>query len=368
MTTPFHAQQLFTPVSLGELHLNNRMIMAPLTRSRAGESRIPNDLMAQYYAQRASAGLIISEATAVSAQGYGWPGAPGMYTDAMEQGWAKVTSAVHQAGGKIVLQLWHMGRVVDDTLLAEGQQSVGPSAIAASENIRRASGKPYPLPRALEASEIPGIVADYVQAAERAIRVGFDGVEIHGANGYLIDQFLRDGSNKRTDSYGGSVENRARFLMEVTKAVTDSVGAGRTGLRLSPSNPYNDMHDSDPVGTFSKIATMLNGFNLAYLHLMEPFAKNHMLAAQSEFVTPHIQKIYTGNLIVNGGYDAQSGEAAIIEGGAKAVAYGVPFIANPDLVERYKADAPLNAPRVESFYAGGAEGYTDYPFLTQKAA
>ncbi len=362
------SDSLFSSVKFGDLALANRMVMAPLTRSRAGDSRIPNDLMAEYYGQRATAGLIISEATAISEQGYGWPGAPGIYTDAMEEGWKKTTKAVHDRGGKIVLQLWHMGRVVDENLIPAGEKSVGPSAIAATENIRRASGKPYPVPRALEESEIPGIVADYAQAAKRAIRAGFDGVEIHGANGYLIDQFLRDGANKRTDSYGGSIENRVRFLKEIVTAVTQAIGAGRTGLRLSPSNPYNDMSDSNPAALFTHVAEMLNEFDLAFLHVMEPPAKNHMLAGAGEFITPLIRKAYKGNLIVNGGYDREGGESAIQDGAADAVAYGVPFIANPDLVERYKEDAPLNPPDAKTFYAGGAEGYTDYPFLKQKAA
>ncbi len=356
---------IFTPVQLGELNLKNRILMAPLTRSRAGISRVPNDLMAEYYGQRASAGLIISEATAVSAQGYGWANAPGIYTDAHEEGWRKVTKAVHSQGGKIVLQLWHMGRVSHPDLL-DGAQPVGPSAIAAEGKAHTlGGGKPYVVPRALEASELPGIIADYVQAAERAKRAGFDGVEVHGANGYLLDQFTRDGSNKRTDSYGGSIENRIRFPLEVTSAVAKVFGPGKTGLRVSPQNPYNSMSDSDPVATFTTYAKALNDFDLAYLHVMEPIVADGRRAAPdgAAYVTPHIREVYKGKLIANGGYEMESAERILQEKGADAVAFGSKFIANPDLPARFERGASLNEPRPESFYAGGKEGYTDYPFL-----
>ncbi|MCD8497378.1 MAG: alkene reductase [Alphaproteobacteria bacterium] len=360
---------LFDPVSLGDIKLSNRIVMAPLTRGRAGETRIPNDLMVEYYRQRAGAGLIITEATAISAQGYGWPGAPALYTDEHEAGWKKVVDAVYAEGGKIVLQMWHMGRVVDESLIPEGEKSVGPSAIAAGENIRRASGKSYPTPRALEADELPGIIEDYVRGAERAIRAGFDGVEVHNANGYLLDQFLRDGSNKRSDAYGGSIENRMRFPLEVVRAVCDAIGPGKVGVRVSPTNKFNDMSDSDPVALFTAYAEALNPLNLAYLHVMEPNHKEHFMANPDlPYVTPHIHDAYKGKLMVNGGYTADEGEKALEEHAADAVAYGVLFIANPDLVERFKQGAPLNAPDQSTFYTPGAKGYTDYPSLKEKAA
>lgn len=359
---------LFDPITLGDIQLSNRIVMAPLTRGRAGESRTPNDLMAEYYTQRAGAGLIISEATAISEQGYGWPNAPALYTDAHEAGWKKVVESVHKAGGKIVLQLWHMGRVVDESLIPAGQQSVAPSAIAATNNIRRASGKPYAMPRALEISELPGIVNDYVEGARRAIRAGFDGVEVHAANGYLLDQFIRDNSNKRTDAYGGSIENRLRFPLEVITAIADAIGPGRVGVRISPTNKFNDMEDSNPAVTFTAFAKALNPLGLAYLHVMEPHDPAHFMASGLPYVTPHIHEAYTGKLMVNGGYTAAEGEEAMEKHQADAVAYGTLFIANPDLVERFRQGAPLNTPDQGTFYTPGAKGYTDYPALKQKAA
>ncbi len=362
-----HASPLFEPMTLGNIELKNRMVMAPLTRGRAGPTRIPNDMMAQYYAQRASAGLIISEATAISAQGYGWYGAPAMYTDAHEAGWKKVVDAVHERGGKIVLQLWHMGRVSHPEFL-DGALPVAPSAIAAEGFAHAPSGKqPYVTPRALEASELPGIIETYVEGAKRAIRTGFDGVEIHAANSYLLDQFLRDSSNARTDEYGGSIQNRIRFPLQVVRAVVGAVGADKTGIRISPTNPYNGMSDSDPVGLFSAFAKALNEFDLAYLHVMEPITEGPRFN-KDVYATPHIRDAYDGRIIVNGGYDAQTGADAIANKRIDAVAYGVPFLANPDLVERFKSGAPLNAPQQESFYSGGAEGYIDYPDLKQTKA
>ncbi len=358
---------LFDPLQLGDISLSNRIIMAPLTRGRAGDSRIPNALMVEYYAQRAEAGLIISEATAISAQGYGWAGAPGLYTDAMESGWKNVTDAVHKRGGKMVLQLWHMGRLSHPVFQPNGILPVAPSAIKADGFTRDASGKKeYVTPRALEASELPGIIEDYVQATKRALRAGFDGVEVHGANGYLLDQFIRDGSNHRTDEYGGSIENRLRFPLEVVEAVVAEAGAGRVGIRLSPTNPNGGTADSDPLKTFTSAANALSGFNLAYLHVMEP-APESGKAFSGPFVTPEIRKAYRGNLIVNGGYDLGSGTKAVDEIGAQAVAYGVPFIANPDLVRRLKMNAPLNAADPSTFYSEGAKGYTDYPVMEQAA-
>ncbi len=358
---------LFDPVQLGGLSLNNRIIMAPLTRGRAGDSRIPNDLMVEYYAQRADAGLIITEATAISAQGYGWAGAPGIYTDEMEAGWKRVTDAVHKRGGKIVLQLWHMGRL-SHPVFQNGEATVAPSALKPEGFTRDASGKKeYTVPRSLEVSEFPGIIDDYVSAAKRSIRAGFDGVEIHGANGYLLDQFVRDGANQRTDEYGGSIENRLRFPLQVVDAVVKAVGADKTGIRISPTNPNGGTHDSDPVKTFTEYARALTPFNLAYLHIMEPYPDSGKAFAGEPYVTPQIAKAYQGNITVNGGYDSGHGNQAVDEGLAEAVAFGVPFIANPDLVTRLKIGAPLNAPNPATFYGGGAEGYTDYPYMDKAA-
>ncbi len=351
---------LFDPIQAGALKLKNRVWMAPLTRSRAGESRIANALMAEYYAQRAGAGLIVSEATAISLMGYGWLGAPGMYTDAQEQGWKLTTEAVHKAGGHIVLQLWHMGRLSHPDLLG-GETPVSASAIAAEGEARSLEGKkPYVTPRPLSKAEIQSTVEDYAEAARRAIRAGFDGVEIHGANGYLIDQFLRDGSNTRTDEYGGSTANRARFLLEVVEAVTEAVGADRTGLRLSPMNGYQSMHDSDLEGTFVHAARELERFNLAFLHVRET-------ANKPQTVTAAMRKVYKGVMAGNDAYDRARAEQILAEGLLDAVAFGVPFIANPDLVERLRLNAPLNPPDNTTFYKGGAKGYTDYPLLGKAA-
>ncbi len=360
---------LFDPVQYGDISLSNHIHMAPLTRARAGSSRVPNDLMVEYYAQRASAGLIITEATAISAQGFGWAGAPGIYTDEMEAGWKKVTDAVHAKGGKIVLQLWHMGRLSHPVFQEGGALPVAPSAIQPAGHTRDASGKKdYVVPRALDKSELPGIIADYMAAAQRSIRAGFDGVEIHGANGYLLDQFVRNGANQRTDEYGGSIENRLRFPLEVVQAVSDAIGAGRTGIRISPTNPNGGTQDSDPATTFTAYAKALNDFNLAYVHVMEPAPESGKAFPHTPYVTPDIRKAYKGNLTVNGGYDLSHGEEAVHSGFAQGVAYGVPFIANPDLVERMKAGAPLNEADPTTFYTEGAKGYTDYPFLKDKAA
>ena len=358
---------LFDPVQLGDLSLSNRILMAPLTRGRAGDSRVPNDLMTQYYAQRAEAGLIVTEATAISPQGFGWAGAPGIYDDTMEEGWSRVTGAVQKRGGKIVLQLWHMGRLSHSMFQPHGEAPVAPSAIAAEGFTRDAAGKrPYEVPRALDASEFPAIIQDYVAAARRAIRAGFDGVEIHGANGYLLDQFLRDGANQRTDDYGGSIENRMRFPLQVVEALVAEVGAGRTGLRISPTNPNGGTHDSDPVKTFTSFANALSGFNLAYLHVMEPYPDSGKAFPHEPYVTPEIRKAYRGNLTLNGGYDLAHGNEAVASGLAQGIAFGVPFIANPDLVRRLKMDAPLNQPDPATFYTAGPKGYTDYPVMEQQ--
>jgi N-ethylmaleimide reductase len=355
---------LFDPLGVGMMRLKNRIVMAPLTRGRAGESRIPNALMAEYYGQRAGAGLIVTEATAISAEGYGWMNAPAMYTDAHQKGWRLTTDAVHKGHGNIVLQLWHMGRVSHPDFL-EGNLPVAPSAIAAPGMSRGAGGKkPYVTPRAMTKDDIKRTIADYAAAAKRAMRAGFDGVEIHGANGYLIDQFLRDGSNTRTDEYGGSIINRVRFLKEVAEAVMDAVGADRIGLRLSPINdaPGNPMTDSDLPGLYKEVAREMENLRLAYLHVREIW-KDGTGAVKPLAVTPLIRDIYTGAMIVNDSYDPQTGSEIVKKGLADAVAFGKPFIANPDLVERLRAGAPLNEPDPETFYTSDAKGYTDYPVM-----
>lgn len=362
MTT---VNSLFEPIQVGTLTLRNRLVMAPLTRARAGVERIPNALMVEYYRQRASAGLIISEATHVSEQGIGWVETPGIHTDAQVQGWQQVTEAVHQEGGKMYLQLWHTGRASHPDFQVNGALPVSASAIAANGNAHTPLGKkPYVTPRALDIEEIPGVVQTYADATRRAQDAGFDGVEIHAANGYLIDEFLRDGSNHRTDAYGGSIPNRLRFLQEVTEAVVDAWSADRVGVRLSPTNPFNDMKDSNPVATFSAAAELLNRYGLAYLHILEALP-GHMLAGEGEFVTSYLRKIFDGPLMVNGGYGRETGAAAIAQGDADLIAYGVPFIANPDLPERFCHNASLNPPDPATFYAPGPKGYTDYPALAK---
>jgi N-ethylmaleimide reductase len=352
---------LFTPFKLGDIEVRNRIAMAPLTRGRAGASRTANALMAQYYDQRADAGLIVSEATAISPLGYGWNNSPAIYTQAHVDGWKGVTSAVHRRGGKIVLQLWHMGRVSHPDFL-DGATPVAPSAIAVADTTYTPQGKkPYVTPRALTEEEIAATVRDYAQATIRAREAGFDGVEIHAANSYLIDQFIRDGSNRRTDRYGGSIENRLRFLREVTDAVVKAWSPSRTGVRLSPTNPYNDMSDSAPVATFTAAAKTLNEYGLAYLHVVEAPA---VKARQPIRTAASMREAFKNAFILNDSYDAATGAAAIASGAADAIAYGRPFIANPDLVERYRAGSSLNAPDLKTFYTEGAKGYTDYPTLT----
>ena len=352
---------LFSPVKLGSIAMSNRMVMAPLTRNRSSMEGVPQDVNVSYYEQRASAGLIITEATPISPMGHGYPLLPGVYTDAQVAGWKKVTDAVHAKGGKIVIQLWHVGRISHPSLL-NGATPVAPSAVKPAGKAFTFKGlEDYVEPRALDASELPGIVADYVQASKNAIKAGFDGVEIHSANGYLLDQFLRDGSNKRTDIYGGSIENRARFLMEVTKALVGAVGADKVGLRLSPVNPFNDMHDSNPQAVFNYVTEQLNQFNLAYLHVVEGGIHGGGVADPFDFDA--MRELCKSPYMANLSYDKARGNAAIASGHADAVAYGVPFLANPDLVERFRQDAPLNEADSNSFYGGNEKGYTDYPTL-----
>lgn len=365
-TSPTDASlnSLFQPLDLGAIAIPNRIIMAPLTRARAGVSRIPNDLMLEHYIQRASAGLIITEATQISEQGAGWQQSPGIHTPEQVEGWQKITEAIHKRGGTIVLQLWHTGRASHPDFQPGDALPVSASAIKPEGEIHTPNGKkPHVTPRSLTLEEIPGVVEQYAIATRNAKLAGFDGVEIHGANGYLIDQFLRDGSNQRTDNYGGSIENRARFLVNVTEAVVKEWSSDRVGVRLSPYNPFNDMRDSDPIATFTYAAAALNSFNLAYLHIMEPLP-GHFLAVEGvEKAAPHMRREFNNAIMLNGGYDAQLGAAAIENDEADAIAYGIPFIANPDLVERFKQGAPLNEADPATFYTHGREGYIDYPAL-----
>ena len=358
---------LFSPLTLGPLTLPNRMVMAPLTRSRAADGDVPSDLAVTYYTQRATAGLIISEATQVSAQGKGYPKTPGIFTEDQVAGWQKVTNSVHAAGGRIFLQLWHVGRISHPDNQAHGETPVGPSAIKPSGKIYTDTGEQeFVTPRALETSELPGIIKQYAVGAQNAKNAGFDGVEVHGANGYLLDQFLRDSTNHRTDVYGGSVENRARLLLEATEAVIKVWGADRVGVRLSPYSGFNDIHDSSPVETFTYVAQKMRALGIVYLHVIEPVSSDHPMAvpeSETRPIAPILREAFGGTFMINGGYNKENGTAAIESGYADLICLGVPFIANPDLVKRYRTDAALNTPDQSTFYAGSAGGYTDYPAL-----
>ena len=351
---------LFSPLRLGALSLPNRFIMAPLTRCRAEADHIPGDLMREYYAQRAGAGLIVAEATMVSPGNSAFWTEPGIYSQEQIEGWRKVTDAVHAKGGLIALQIWHGGRACHP-LMNNGAIPVGPSAIAITNNeIQTPEGKkPYVTPRELRDDELPAIVAAFAQGARNAASAGFDAIEVHSANGYLLDEFLRDGANKRTGPYGGSIENRARLLFEVLEAVTSAVGAERTGVRLSPLNGFNSMSDSDPLALAQFLGERLNDFNLAFLHVMR---SNFVAPTDIDVMTP-IRAAYKGALIGNMGYDAAEAEATIAAGKLDAVAFGAGFIANPDLPARIRDGAPLNAPDPTTFYSRGPVGYTDYPTL-----
>ena len=351
---------LFKPLQAGALTLPNRILMAPLTRCRAEDGHVPGDLIATHYAQRASAGLIIAEATMAIAGNSAFWHEPGIHSDAQVAGWKQVTDAVHQAGGRIVLQLWHGGRACHP-LLNGGAQPVAPSAIAITgDEVHTPEGKkPYVVPRALRDDELPGIVAGFRHAAENARLAGFDGIELHGANGYLLDEFLRDGSNTRSGPYGGPLENRARLLLEVLEACCDVWGGDRVGLRLSPLNSYNSMIDSDPVGLITWLAQRLNPFRLAYLHVM----RGDFFGQQKGDVLTPAREHFQGVLIGNMGCTSQEAATAIETGLLDAVAFGVPFLANPDLPARIKVGAGLNPPNPATFYSPGAEGYTDYPFM-----
>jgi N-ethylmaleimide reductase len=359
---------LLSPYRLGEFALKNRLVMSPMTRSRAVDGNVPNPLAATYYAQRAAAGLIVTEATQVSPQGVGYIRTPGIHSPEQVAGWRAVTDAVHRAGGRIFAQLWHVGRVSHPDF-HDGALPVAPSAIAADGEVFTTRGPTKMVtPRALELHELPGIVAQFRQGAENAQAAGFDGVELHGANGYLLDQFLRDGTNRRTDAYGGSIRNRARLPLEVTEAVVEVWGADRVGYKVSPNGAFNSMSDSDPIATFSYFAGELNKLGLLYLHATEGVAGPMAPPPGTVLAAPVLRNRFKGALILNGGYDAQSAEAAIARGDADLIAFGVPFLANPDLPVRYAKRAPLNAPDQASFYAGEAKGYIDYPPLAAVAA
>ena len=349
-------QPLLAPLQLGDLHLPNRIVMAPLTRARAvGADRVPNALMARHYAQRAGFGLILSEATAVTPQGVGYADTPGLWSEAQVEGWRGVTEAVHAAGGRIVAQLWHVGRISDPVFL-EGGLPVAPSAVAPAGEVSLVRPKrPYVTPRALALDELPGIVAAYRQGAENARRAGFDGVEIHAANGYLIDQFLQDRSNQRTDAYGGPIENRMRLLLEIVDAAIEVWGAGRVGVHLAPRGDAHDMGDSDPQALFTQVARELGRRGVAFLCLREHLGAGRLL--------PVIREAFGGAVIANEGLDPDSAEALLGRGEAEAVAFGRLAIANPDLVERIRQGAALNQPDPSTFYGGGEAGYTDYPAL-----
>jgi N-ethylmaleimide reductase len=340
--------------------------MAPLTRNRAGAGNVPHQLNALYYQQRASAGLIIAEATQVSPYGVGYPATPGIHSPEQVAGWQLVTDAVHQQGGRIFLQLWHTGRISHPSLQPNGELPVAPSAIAAEGMASTYEGEqPFVTPRALETDEIPTIVDMYRQGAANALTAGFDGVEIHNANGYLLDQFLRDGTNQRTDEYGGSIENRVKLPLEVVEAVIGVWGADRVGIRISPSSTFNSMSDSDPAKHFGYFVEQLNRYNLAYLHVLEP-SESDLRHGGTAVPTSYFRPIYNGTLMVNWDYDFEKGNAAIASGNADLVSYGKLFLANPDLPERFRLNAPLNQPNPATFYGGDAEGYTDYPNLKEQ--
>ena len=358
---------LFEPYHLGSLKLANRVVLAPLTRNRAGAGFVPSEFAATYYSQRASAGLLISEASQISQQGQGYQDTPGIYSPAQIDGWRKVTGAVHAKGGRIFLQLWHVGRVSHVDLQENGAAPVAPSAIrAATKTFVNNSFVDVSEPRALALEELPGIVDDFRRAAANAMAAGFDGVEIHGANGYLLDQFAKDGTNLRTDAYGGSIENRARLLLEVTAAVVDEIGAERTGIRISPVSPANGVSSSDPQAQFDYIVDQLDALGIAYLHVVEGATAGPRDVALFDFDS--LRRRFKRTYIANNGYGLDLATSRLAEGKADLFAFGRPFIANPDLVERLKAGAPLAAPNPATIYGGGAAGYIDYPALAEATA
>lgn len=353
--TPTASQSLLDPITVGAWDLPNRIFLAPLTRARAGTERVPNALMAEYYHQRAAAGLILTEATSVTPMGVGYADTPGIWSDAQVEGWKLITRRVHEAGGHIVLQLWHVGRV-SDPLFLDGHLPVAPSAIRPAGHVSLVRPtKEFVTPRALGVDEIPGIVEAYRKGAENAMAAGFDGVEIHGANGYLLDQFLQDSTNHRDDEYGGSIENRARLLLEVTDAAISVWGADRVGMHLAPRGDAHDMGDSNPLATFSHVAAELGRRKIAFICARE--------ALGDDRIGPQLKQAFGGVYVANEKFTFDSGNATIAAGEADAVAFGVPFIANPDLVDRFRLGAPLNPADPSTFYAPGAKGYTDYPVI-----
>ncbi|WP_426263353.1 alkene reductase [Sphingomonas sp. PWP1-2] len=358
---------LFDSYTLGTIPLANRIVMAPLTRNRAAAGFVPGPFAADYYAQRATAGLLIAEATQVSQQGQGYQDTPGIYTDAQVEGWRVVTDRVHAAGGKIFLQLWHVGRISHVDLQPNGGAPVAPSAIRAEA--KTFVGNAFvdtSTPRALELDEMPGIVEDFRRAAANAIRAGFDGVEVHGANGYLLDQFAKDGANHRTDAYGGSIENRARLMLEVTKAVVAEIGADRTGIRISPVSPASGVSDSNPQPLFDYIVDHLSALDLVYLHVIEGATGGDRDFAPFDYAS--LRRRFANTYMANNGYTLELATKAVESNAADLIAFGQPYIANPDLVERFKQHAPLNTIDQATLYGGGAKGYTDYPTLAEQTA
>lgn len=354
---------LFSPARFGAIELANRIVMSSLTRNRAGTGNVPTPLMAEYYRQRASAGLILTEATPICEAGHGYPRTPGIHTPEQLAGWKRVTDAVHGAGGKIALQLWHVGRISHPDLQPGGSLPVAPSAIRpAGQTYTGAAMKDFVTPRALETAELQGVVETYARAARNALEAGFDGVEVHAGNGYLLDQFLRSSTNRRTDAYGGGKENRARLLLEVMEAVCNEIGSDRVGLRLSPVTTFNDLHDASPQDTFDYVVAQLNPLKLAFLDILQGTG-GAPRAQWVPFDYSRLRALYQGNLILNNGYDLAMAQAAVKTGAADAIAFGRLLLANPDLVERFRRDAPLNEPDMNTFYSGEERGYTDYPFL-----
>ena len=367
-------QSLFSPYELGPYHLANRMVMAPMTRSRAGQpGDIPSRLNALYYTQRASAGLIVTEGAQISAQGKGYPWTPGIHTEAQIEGWRGVAKAVHARGGHLFLQLWHVGRISHPLLQPEGQLPVAPSAIPPKGEafVVNEQGQPamvpFVTPRALELSEIPDLINQYVQAAKNALLAGMDGVEIHAANGYLLDQFISSGTNRRNDAYGGSIPNRIRLLLEVTDAVSRICGAERVGVRISPFGTFNDMSDEAPEALFEAIADALSSRRMGYLHLVDPtFEGEASIRSRGQQLMASIRQRFEGTLILCGGYDRARADTALLEGRADLIGFGRPFLSNPDLPMRLQTHAPLNLPDPSHFYGGGIQGYVDYPTRDQE--
>lgn len=355
---------LFDPLPIGVLEVPNRIFMAPLTRARATREHVPTPIMAEYYAQRATAGLIVSEATAVSPRGMGWPYAPGLWSDKQLELWKPVTDAVHDAGGRIFAQLWHMGRLVHPDFLG-GEPPVSCSATTAPAYAHTYAGKqPYEPARALRSDEIPALVEDYVRAAGNALDAGFDGVQIHAANGYLIDQFLRDGTNLRDDRYGGSVENRIRLLSEITTAVAENIGAGRTAVRVSPNGERQGVNDSDPVALFEGVARVLDSIGIAFLEVREPGYDGTFGKAERAPIAPHMRAVFHGPLVLNSDYTARSAQQALDAGLADAISFGRAFLANPDLPARFARGLSLSPDDSGTWYTQGAQGYIDYPVAT----